>query len=156
MPSGNLNVLPIPDEVITSVTGLLQQIEAALQPYIITLTDEERKTIAKVSDKTIAFVTKVNDYSATNPQFVPAFMSAEELAIDVNNYQKLNPVLRAVQQLADQVSDTTMVAGSEAYVASLMYYSSVKSADKNKVADARAIYEDLSKRFPGRPRKEKP
>lgn len=34
-----------------------------------------------------------------------------------------------------------------------MYYGSVKSADKNKVADARAIYEDLSKRFPGRPKR---
>ena len=34
MPSGNLNVLPIPDEVITNVNNLLQQIEAALQPYI--------------------------------------------------------------------------------------------------------------------------
>jgi hypothetical protein len=156
MPSGNLNVLPIPDEVITNVNNLLQQIEAALQPYIVTLTDEERKTIAKVSDKTVAFVTKVNDYSTTNPQFVPAFMNAGDLAIDVENYQKLNPVLRMVQQIADQVSDTAMVAGSEAYIASLMYYGSVKSADKNKVADARAIYEDLSKRFPGRPKKEKP
>lgn len=156
MAAQNLNVLPIPDEVISNVANLLNQIETAIQPYVVTLTDEQRRTIAKVSDKTISFATKVNDYCESNAEFVPTYMSANDLSIDVGNYNKLHPVLNIVDQIANQLNDTAMVAGSEAYLAALMYYSSVKTADKNKVANARAIYEDLSKRFPGRPKKEKP
>jgi hypothetical protein len=45
-----------------------------------------------------------------------------------------------------------MLAGSEAYIAALAYYNSVKQAAKMNVPGARAIYDDLSKRFPGRPK----
>lgn len=155
MSSQNLNVLPIPEEVITSVTDLLQQVQTALEPYITTLTEDQRKTIAKMGDGSVAFVTKVKDYTVSNPEFVPNFMDAKDLSVDVDNNDKLNPVLGKVLQIADQVSDTAMIAGSEAMLASLVYYSSIKTADKNKVPAARAIYDDLSKRFPGRPKKQK-
>ena len=40
-----------------------------------------------------------------------------------------------------------MMAGSEAYIASLSYYNSVKMAAKLNVPGAKPIYDDLKKRF---------
>jgi GrpB-like predicted nucleotidyltransferase (UPF0157 family) len=47
------------------------------------------------------------------------------------------------------VDDTTMVAGSEAYQFALIFYNSVKMAARQDIPGAKAIYEDLKKRFPG-------
>jgi len=49
--------------------------------------------------------------------------------------------------LCDNLPDTEMLSGSEAYVAALTYYNSVKQAAKMNVPSAKAIYEDLRKRF---------
>jgi hypothetical protein len=42
-----------------------------------------------------------------------------------------------------------MVAGSEAYQSSLIFYNSVKMAARQDIPGAKAIYEELKKRFPG-------
>lgn len=47
-----------------------------------------------------------------------------------------------------------MLAGSEAYAAALSYYNSVKMASKLNVNGAKAIYEDLRKRFEHKSKKE--
>jgi len=46
-----------------------------------------------------------------------------------------------------------MLVGSEAYMAALMYYNSVKMAAKTGQPNASSIYDDLSKRFPSTVRK---
>lgn len=90
-------------------------------------------------------------YAISNPEFVPAYMNSGDLAIDFANTTGLNPVLKLAEQLSNNLNDTEMVAGSEAYVSALMYYNNAKQGDKNGIPHARSIYEDLQKRFPGRP-----
>jgi hypothetical protein len=46
-----------------------------------------------------------------------------------------------------------MVAGSEAYQAALIFYNSVKMAVRQDVPGAKAIHEELMKRFPHGKRK---
>lgn len=156
MANDNKSIVAIPAAVITQITDLLNQASAALQPYVTALTLEERKTIAKMSDKTQAFVQKVVGYTVSNPEFIPAFMDAKDLGIDWGNVSALDPVLKIAEQLADNLNDTEMVAGSEAFLSALMYYNGVKQGDKGGIASARSIYEDLQKRFPGRPKKHTP
>jgi len=50
------------------------------------------------------------------------------------------------------LNDTIMLSGSEAYVAALAFYKSVKVAASMNVAGAQPIYEDLKKRFEGQGR----
>jgi len=45
------------------------------------------------------------------------------------------------------LDDTITVAGSEAYIAALAFYKSVKVAATMNVPGAQEIYDDLSKRF---------
>ena len=54
---------------------------------------------------------------------------------------------RPIEQLNRTLDDTIMLSGSEAYVAALAYYNSVKRAAKINVPGALTIHEDLKKRF---------
>ncbi|MCW3075175.1 MAG: hypothetical protein JWP69_2244 [Flaviaesturariibacter sp.] len=106
-----------------------------------------------MGDKTAPFVEKVTEYVTTNPEFVPGFMSAEELQVDFGNIKGLFPLTNLLQQVYDNAADTAMVSGSEAYTAALMYYNSVQRAAEQGIPGARAIADDLKQRFPSRQRK---
>lgn len=66
---------------------------------------------------------------------------------DFDATTQLLPILRSVEQVESNLSDTAMMAGSEAYVAALSYYNSVKMAAKMNIPGAKPIYDDLRKRF---------
>jgi hypothetical protein len=137
----------IPEEVINQVTQRLNEATSLLQPYLIALSPEERRTIPKMSDKTMPFVEKTLEYCQTAPQFAPTYMDREALAGDMKVTQQLTPLLRTTIALNDGLDDTTMEAGAESYVNALSYYNSVKQAAKMNVPGAKSIYDDLSKRF---------
>ena len=154
MAADNKSIVLMPAAVLTQITDLINQANAALQPYVTALTNEERKSIPKMSDKTQAFVEKTVGYVGSNPEFAPAYMNTEGFAIDFTNTTGLDPIMKLAEQLYNNLNDTEMVAGSEAYVSALMYYNNVKQGDKNGIPAARSIYEDLQKRFPGRPKRQ--
>lgn len=152
MPKENAVSIQIPAAELKKVIDAFKIIESTLKPYLIALTPEERKQLPKMSDKTVPFVEKTLDYAKSNPQFAPAYMSIPELKIDIEAVYTLTQISRPIDQLREGLGDTMMLAGSEAYIAALAYYNSVKQAAKMNVPGARAIYDDLSKRFPGRPK----
>lgn len=137
----------IPAEVITQATDLVTQLNTLLAPYMQALTADQRHGILKMGPKTIDFVNKAFDYAGSYPQFAPQFMNRKELGDDVTVVDGLTQIEQPVVNLATQLDDTIMMAGSEAYVAALMYYNSVKAAAKNNVPGAKAIYDDLKIRF---------
>jgi len=53
-----------------------------LAPYLVLLTRDERHDLPKMSEKSLSFISKVNDYCASNPEFVPTFLDAAELDKD--------------------------------------------------------------------------
>ena len=61
--------------------------------------------------------------------------------------QDLNAILKQVSTLQRAIEDTVMVAGSEAYNAALVFYSSVKGASRVNVPGSEAVYNDLQQRF---------
>lgn len=141
--------IQIPPGDLQAAKVALEQAQQLLAPYVKALTPEQRKTIPKMSDGTEPFVQKVVEYASSAPQFMPPFVSKEEFDKDWQAVSGLLPLLRLCTQLEDTLSDTTMLAGSEAYISALSYYNSVKQAAKVNVPDAKAIYEDLRKRFEG-------
>jgi hypothetical protein len=89
------------------------------------------------------------DYATSDPQFTPPYMDVPEMKKDFDATTALLPLLRTVDQIEDNLNDTTMLAGSEAYIAALSYYNSVKMAAKMNIPGAKAIYDDLRVRFEG-------
>ena len=137
----------IPAEVINEARQLLNNAAIVLKSYLIALSPEERQSIPKMSDKTQPFVEKTIAYTETSPQFVPPYMDKEALESNMATYNQLIPLFRVIKQLSDGLDDTTMQAGAECYTNALNYYNSVKQATKADVPGAKAIYDDLSKRF---------
>ena len=143
----------IPGDVLELVNAKLSEINVALKPYVITLSLDERHSMLKAGDKSISFVDKTYEYTKTNPEFIPPFMNVAEFGIDLADLKGLVGTSSLVTQLSNAVDDTMMTAGSEAYYAALYYYKSVQQAADMNIPGAKAICEELKKRFPSKTRK---
>jgi hypothetical protein len=144
----NENRILIPENVLADVLNLLKNANHLILPYVTALTPTERRTLAKMGEKTLSFVEKAHEYAKLNPNFVPSYLNMADFDIDLADARNLWSTLLASQQLHENLDDTSMVAGSEAYQAALVFYSSVKEAAHHDVPSAKAIYEELKKRFP--------
>ena len=147
MSKENVVSIQIPEKELNEIKAQVLAVKARLQGFLISLKPAERQAIAKMSDKTVPFVEKVTEYVHSHPEFVPPFMQTEELLIDVKAYNDLIQINREIEQLCTQLDDTVMMSGSEAYLAALAYYNSVKQAAKMNVPNAKSIYKDLKQRF---------
>lgn len=147
MSAKNQISVEIPQAVIAEVNQKLQDCRALLAPYLQGLTPQDRGTLFKMGDKTVATVQKVKSYMDTNPEFIPSYMDKVEFLKDEAVVTSLNPLGNLATQLATDIGDTVMLAGSEAITSALFYYGSAKEAASKGVATAKPIYEDLSQRF---------
>ena len=139
--------IQIPAETLAKVKANLTECTELLRPYLVALTADDRQNLPKMSDKTVPFVDKVLDYTGTNPEFAPPFVSIPELKTDMKAYEEMESLLQLAAPLCDNLRDTQMLAGSEAYTSALAYYNAVRQAAKMNVPNAKTILEDLSKRF---------
>lgn len=156
MSTRNLVSTDIPDADITKVKDAMKIIMDILVKYLIALTPEERRTMLKMGDGTEPFVEKVLDYIDSNPQFLPAIIDPAEMKKDWKLWLQLIPILRMVDQLQSNLSDTIMEAGSEVYADCLGYYGGVQFGVKMNFPDAKPIEDDLRKRFVGQGKRKKP
>ena len=118
-------------------------------PYLITLLPDEKKEMLKMGDKTFAFVTKALEYAVANPN-LGGFIDLVEFDKDVKLINSLLKVLRPLQQIVEQLEDTVMQAGSEAYNEALHFYGTSRVAMKSGHPGAQTIFNDLAERFPGK------
>jgi len=144
--------IEIPEDVIIDVTKKLNECRTALAPYIFGLTEKERQDLFKMGDKTVATVQKIQTYVTTNPEFIPSYMQTTEFSKDVKVTSQLTPLHNLAFQLASDMDDTRMLAGSEALAEALIYYGSVREAATRGIAQAKPIYDDLKPRFSQRNR----
>lgn len=130
--------------ILTKITEI-----RALLPFMINLTPAERQELPKLGDKTLAFDEKCKTYMAQNPTLVPGFVNVTEVDKDRALRLPLNDVLRELTALCEAVGDTTLLAGSEIYMADLAFYQNVRQAAKRGVVGSNSIYDELRERFPG-------
>jgi hypothetical protein len=154
MGNDNRVSITIPLEVKAAIDAAILTVKTNLQPYLIALTPDERRALPKISDKSISFMDKTLSYVNTNPEFAPQYLNAAELTKDVNAAEVLNSFANPLEQIFTGLEDTIMLSGSEAYIAALSYYNTVKEAARRDVPNAKPVYEDLRQRFPSKSKKE--
>jgi hypothetical protein len=137
----------IPPDVLAQVIDLQTQVKNLLAPYLVALTPDQRHDLPKMSDKTVTFVQKTLEYTNAYPQFAPAYLDVEALQVDVKAVDDLTSIEQLVENLSMQLNDSILMSGSEAYVAALTFYNSVKIAARRDVPSAKAIFDDLRVRF---------
>jgi hypothetical protein len=128
----------------------LQTLQDMLQPSLVALSPTDRQELPKMGDKSVAFVEKTMQYGIEHTDLVPCYVNMDELRKDLDAVKELRSLLVPLQKLTSLLEDTTFLAGSEAYSASLAFYGAIKNAAKNNVPGAANAYQDLKKRFPGR------
>ena len=129
--STNRISVSIPTEVITQVTTSLNQIRTLLQPYLQTPTVEEGHDLPKMSDLSLSFVSKVNDYCSSNAEFYPSYFNAGEPHNDFETIAAPKPVFDPSEQLC-RVILTTQDCWRETKLIQVhwLYHSSVQMAAK--------------------------
>lgn len=140
----------------TAITDAVTALKEALEGIIINLTKEERQSLPKIADKTLAFDEKCKAYMASRPELVPGFIDMTEMAKDRQLVADLLPCLQEIAPICEGLEDTISLAYTDIYVADLAFHATVKQAAKRGVPGTDTIYDDLRERFPGRPRTEPP
>lgn len=136
--------------ILKHIADIRQLLGTAL---LFNLDPGERQALAKMGDKSLAFVGKALDYATKNASLVPPYLDLAEANKDYALAADLRELSHELGTLNQAVEDTLMVAGAEAYDAALIFHASVKGASRTNAPGSQAIYEDLVQRFPRGARK---
>jgi hypothetical protein len=137
------------DEVLQAIATIKDKL-----PFLIDLTNEERKALPKMGDKSRAFVSKALEVATQNPEFLPRSFDLDEMRKDVQLFEALYPVLLSLSQLHELVDDTSLAVGSEAYAAALQVYTYAKASGQG--GGLETVVDEMGQRFARRSRKAKP
>ena len=137
----------LPPEAVTQIRDGLDAIRTALEPHAVELSTDERRDMLKFGDRSLAFVEKAARYARERPELVPGFLDVDELEADLGTYRNTAAIAARLEQLASLARDSAMVAGSEAYGASLVFYRAVRAAATSGAPSADVVAADLGQRF---------
>jgi hypothetical protein len=151
-PISNRISLDIPPADVQAIRDAVQVLQDKLVPHLVALNTDDILQLPKMGPKTVDFVTKALDYSDKHPSLRPSFIDEAEFAKDLAAVDLLLSLQRPLDQVSAMVDSSLKLAGSEAFSAALAFYQSVKMAAKMGAPGAATIADDLSQRFPGRPR----
>jgi hypothetical protein len=144
--------MPYQNITATLSNADIQQIKAALEtiqqklPFLVNLTAEERRSLCKMGDKSLAFVNNSLNAAQTNRDILPASFDLDEFVRDYQLAVALTELLTGLRQLEEKVDDTLLAVGSEAMSSSLTVYDYVKTAAK-KTPGLKTLAEQLGERF---------
>jgi hypothetical protein len=131
----------------------LSQVKAAFLtitqnlPFLVGLSSDEKISMAKISVSNKQFVQDALMVMNNNSMLFPTYMSADELNKDITLYTQLDELVTISQQLTEKLRDTQILAGSEAYIASLSVYRLIEAAAKAGMPGADTAYDQLAERF---------
>lgn len=102
----------------------IQQIQSL--PFLIGLSNSEKRKLNKMGDKSLAFVDRALSIAKQNPDMLPGNFDLEEFERDVNLYHAMTPVHIAISKLNELIEGTKMAVGSDAYSSALEVYAFAK------------------------------
>ena len=145
----NISVVITPDQK-AAILAKIADLKAAMS-FLVGLTDDQRKTMLKLGDKTVGFEQKCASYMASRPDLIPGFVDMNKLGQDRAAWADVADILHALLDVTQQADDTDMVLAHQIYLPDLSFYQNVQMAAKRNVPGAQAIFDDLKARFPGHP-----
>ncbi len=119
----------------------IKNIEAAVAtirnelPFLIDLSADDRHSLLKMGDKSVAFVQAAERLAKRSPEILPRTFDVEEMARDVALVMQLRDIQETVGQLLEGINDTVMGVGSDAYVAALTVYNNARTNGQGAMLD---------------------
>lgn len=132
------------------IRSSIDQIHQEL-PFLITLSEEEKRKLSKIDETTIDFVVKALESSEARPELVPPYIEVAELRKDLVLANDLANILTQIRKLERAINDTAVAVGNKAYQSSLAYYNSVRrQASRADATNAVIIASELQSKLEGR------
>ena len=128
------------DAVLTAIDTIREKL-----PFLIDLGAGQRKSMAKLVDRSQAFVRKAFEVGSQNPGMLPVSFDLEEMRRDADLFDSLSAIRLALDKLGNQVADRTLQAGAEAFAAARAVYAATKTPFAG--AALRTAADDLGRRF---------
>ncbi|MFW5916591.1 MAG: hypothetical protein ACOCTM_03870 [Bacteroidota bacterium] len=144
---------PMPEEKYQRVQKLIDALYEELDTVVLPLSEDDKKEMQRLGAKTMEFVRNSVKHAKLTPELVPSYIDVKEMEKDLLTTEQMRDISLRMEKLSNLVGDTYVLAGSELYDNSLIFYHSVKGGVKANIPGAEEAYEDLSVRFPGRPSK---
>lgn len=123
----------------------------AEMPFLIKLSDKERKGMALMDDGRRPFVEKSFDLAARNPILDPGIGLIDAGKKDLDLFLSLNSLKNELEQMLEMVSDTRQLAGAEAYEMARFIYMKAQMAVKMKEPGSQSLTDELGKLFMQKP-----
>ena len=142
--SQNLVSLDITDAQVATALDALTALEGALTG-LISLDNEERRSLAKMGQKSEFFCRQALSVLAQNPQIIPPSLGLADAQADLRALDQLRPVLDRLQRLAERGSDTETALGSDAMDVAREGYALLKVSGRQQGLDA--ARKELSSRW---------
>ena len=147
----NLISVTFSAEELQQLDEHLTALESLLAAKCISLTPEQRRDFGRIGNRSENWTRKVMDYIQNQPALVPAFLDVAETQRDFEARRAIQPRVARLEAISDMLGDTHLLLGTDLYQSSVAYYRNIKLLAGQNVNGAKAIYEDLSAQFPGRP-----
>lgn len=142
--SQNLITLNISNDDYAAIDGALATLEAKLSG-LMDLSNDERRSLSKMGDKSEAFCRQTLNVLAQNPQLVPASLDLAEAERDLASLDALRSRTTRLRQLLGRAEDTETALGSDVMSASLEGYALLKVLGKGSGLEA--LRKGMSARF---------
>ena len=142
--SQNLIQLYLAPETMTAVNTALDSLEANLTG-LIALEPQQRRSLAKMGDKSEAFCRQAVVAFSQNPGVLPRNFDLDSFLNDLAALDTLRPLLVRMNRLHERLNDTEMAIGADLMSNALEGYAVLKVAGKGEGLDG--LRKMLSVRF---------
>lgn len=133
----------------TTIQTAVDTIRTTLDPYLRTLTDEERERFLSLDVNNKVFVEEAIDEVSNNGAILPPAINVTFLQNDLDLFNQLDSLESILQNMLNRVRDTKRRAGHEAYAMGLATYTIYKALAASGVDEARGSADRLGQRFSG-------
>lgn len=130
---------------LAAVKAAIATINSKL-PFLIALSNEERKKLVKMGPKSLEFVQDCRSIAQNYPDVLPASFNSAEFGKDADLARSLSEINMLLKEISEKIGDTSLAVGSEAMRNSLEVYEYVKTASKRRPG-LKTVSEQLSQRF---------
>lgn len=128
------------DEILNRVTAIREAL-----PFLESLAPEEQRRLAKMGNKSRAFVADAVEAGVQNPSMLPREVDPEALRSKLEFVDQLRSVAVAVRQLDELLSDTIIVRGAEMYETARLIYQLLRIRRPTEGLDSQR--QQLAQRF---------
>ena len=116
-------------------------------PFLQGLKMEERSSLLGIDVNNKAFVEDAIKAAVSNPHLLPEYIKVKDIQKDLALFNQTDELASLVVQALEKLTDTRLLAGSEAYMSALMLYRLFIAAAEAGLPGADSIVAQLKPRF---------